>query len=61
MAFSSDRDPAHLAAADWLVRIQSTEVSIEDTLAWQTWLNESPGNACAFARLEEIDNGHALE
>ena len=31
----SDRDPTHLAAADWLVRLQSTDVSIEDTLAWR--------------------------
>jgi len=49
-----DRDPAHLAAADWLVRLQSTDVSIEDTLAWQAWLNENPTNARAFARIEEI-------
>ena len=49
-----DRDPTHLAAADWLVRLQSTDVSIEDTLAWQAWLNENPTNARAFARIEEI-------
>jgi transmembrane sensor len=51
-----DRDPTHLAAADWLVRLQSTDVSIEDTLAWQAWLNESPRNARAFARIEEISH-----
>jgi transmembrane sensor len=49
-----DRDPTHLAAADWLVRLQSIDVSIEDTLAWQAWLNENPRNARAFARIEEI-------
>jgi transmembrane sensor len=49
-----DHDPAHLAAADWLVRLQSTAVSIEDTLAWQAWLRADPANARAFARLEEI-------
>jgi transmembrane sensor len=49
-----DRDPTHLAAADWLVRLQSTDVSIEDMLAWQAWLNENPTNARAFARIEEI-------
>jgi transmembrane sensor len=48
------RDPVHLAAADWLVRMQSTAVSIEDTLAWQAWLRADPTNARAFARLEEI-------
>ena len=49
-----DRDPTHLAAADWLVRLQSTDVTVEDTLAWQAWLNENPTNAQAFARIEEI-------
>ena len=49
-----ERDPAHLAAAEWFVRLQGAEVSLEDTLAWQGWLNESPGNARAFARIEEV-------
>jgi transmembrane sensor len=49
-----DSDPAHLAAADWLVRLQSTDVSLQDTLAWQAWLSENPTNAQAFARIEEI-------
>ncbi len=49
-----ERDPAYLAAADWFVRLQSTEVSVEDTLDWQAWLNESPKNAQAFARIEEL-------
>ena len=49
-----DRDPTHLAAADWLVRLQSTDVSIEDTLAWQAWLKADPTHAQAFARMEEI-------
>jgi transmembrane sensor len=49
-----ERDPAHLAAADWLLRLQSTEVSLEEILAWQAWLNENPQNARAFARVEEL-------
>ena len=49
-----DNDPLHLAAADWFVRLQSTEVSLEETLAWQAWLGESSANAEAFARIEEI-------
>ena len=54
--FSSEieNDPLHLAAADWFVRLQSTEVSLEETLAWQAWLYENPANAEAFARIEEI-------
>src|ERR1700722_18603458 len=49
-----ERDPAHVAAAEWFVRLQGAEVSLEDTLAWQAWLNESPGNARAFARIEAV-------
>jgi transmembrane sensor len=49
-----ENDPLHLAAADWFVRLQSMEVSLEETLAWQAWLNENPANAEAFARIEEI-------
>ena len=51
-----EQDPIHLAAADWIVRLQSTEVSLEETLAWQAWLHESPLNAQAFARIEEISD-----
>ena len=60
MPFSHEieNDPVHLAAADWFVRLQSTEVSLEETLAWQAWLHENPANAEAFARIEEIS--HAL-
>jgi transmembrane sensor len=49
-----ERDPTYLAAANWFVRLQSTEVSLEETLEWQTWLHESPANAQAFARIEEV-------
>jgi transmembrane sensor len=49
-----DTDPLHLAAADWFVRLQSTDVSLEETLAWQAWLYDNPANAEAFARIEEV-------
>ncbi|HEY0341814.1 MAG TPA: FecR domain-containing protein, partial [Steroidobacteraceae bacterium] len=49
-----ERDPAHVAAAEWFVRLQEESVSIEETLAWQRWLQESPDNARAFARIEEV-------
>jgi ferric-dicitrate binding protein FerR (iron transport regulator) len=51
-----ERDPTHLAAAEWYVRLHSSEVSIEETLAWQRWLNESPANSQAFARIEEVSH-----
>ena len=49
-----ERDPAHLAAAEWFVRLHSPDVSVEETLAWQGWLRESPYHARAFARIEEV-------
>jgi transmembrane sensor len=58
MPLSIERDPVYLAAADWFVRLQSTEVTLEETLEWQTWLHRDPSNARAFARIEEIS--HAL-
>jgi transmembrane sensor len=60
MPFSNEieNDPLHLAAADWLFRLQSTEISLEETLAWQAWIQENPANAEAFARIEELS--HAL-
>jgi transmembrane sensor len=48
------RDPIHLAAAQWLLRLQGSDVLLEDTLAWQVWLNEDPRHAHAFARMEEV-------
>jgi transmembrane sensor len=58
MSTGIENDPLHLTAADWFVRLQSTEVSLEETLAWQAWLAEDSANAAAFARIEEIS--HAL-
>jgi transmembrane sensor len=49
-----ENDPRYLAAADWFVRLQSTEISLEETLAWQAWLGENSANGQAFARIEEI-------
>jgi transmembrane sensor len=56
--FASDveRDRVHLAAAEWLVRLQSADFSIEETLAWQAWLTENPDHAHAFARIEEVSS-----
>src|ERR1700679_2354023 len=49
-----ERDPTHLAAAEWFVRLHSPGVSVEETLAWQDWVRESPYHAQAFARIEEV-------
>jgi transmembrane sensor len=53
-----ERDPVYLTAADWFVRLQSTEVSLEETLEWQAWLHGNPAHARAFTRIEELS--HAL-
>src|SRR5215472_10871547 len=47
-------DPIHVAAAEWLVRLQESDLSLHETLAWQGWLNEDPRHAHAFARMEEV-------
>jgi transmembrane sensor len=49
-----ERDPTHLAAAEWFVRLHSPDGSVEETLAWQGWMRESPYHAQAFARIEEV-------
>ncbi len=50
----TEKDPTHLAAADWLVRLQNPEVTLEETLAWQAWVHESEQHAQAFARVEAV-------
>jgi transmembrane sensor len=50
----SERDPTYLAAADWLVRLQNPNVSLEETLAWQAWINEDARHAHAFAKVEAV-------
>jgi transmembrane sensor len=49
-----ERDPTHLAAAEWLMRLQGNAISLDELVAWQSWLNESPQNSRAFARVEEL-------
>src|SRR5690349_9535281 len=51
---TAEHDAIHLTAADWLARLRDPEVSLEETLAWQNWLNEDIRHAQAFARMEEV-------
>jgi len=48
-----ERDPVHQAAAEWFVRLQDAQVSMDEVVAWQNWVSESPRHADAFARIEE--------
>lgn len=50
----AERDPVHRAAAEWFARLRGEELSLEETLAWQAWMNENPQNAAAFARIEAV-------
>jgi len=52
----ADRDPIHLAAAQWFARLRDRDVSLDDTLAWQAWMGEDPRHAQAFARLEDVSS-----
>jgi len=55
----AETDPIHVAAADWLLRMQDPQLSLEETLAWQDWMKASPRHAEAFSRLEEISEAAA--
>lgn len=51
---TAEQDPITLAAADWFARLQEPDVSLEETLAWQRWMNEDPRHAQAFSDIEEV-------
>jgi transmembrane sensor len=40
-------------AAQWFTRMQSPDVSIQQTIQWQSWMNEDPAHAEAYRRIEE--------
>jgi len=43
-----ERDPVHQAAAEWFVRLQDAPVSMDEVVAWQNWISESPRHAEAL-------------
>jgi transmembrane sensor len=49
-----ESDPIHAVAADWLLRLQQSDLSLEDTLRWQQWMSRDPRHAQAFRALEEV-------
>lgn len=49
-----ERDPAYAEAADWLSRLQQATLTLEETLAWQQWMAQSPRHSRAFHELEEL-------
>jgi ferric-dicitrate binding protein FerR (iron transport regulator) len=52
----AEQDPIHAVAADWLLRLQQPDLSLEDTLKWQQWMAQDPRHAQAFHALEEVWN-----
>ncbi len=51
----ADRDPVHAEAAEWFALLREPDISLDDTLAWQTWMSDAR-NAQAFARIEEVSS-----
>lgn len=49
-----ENDPIHEAAAEWVVRLQDPEVSLEDSVAWQAWMKADGRHAEAFNRVSEV-------
>ena len=49
-----ERDPIQATAADWLIRLQEPDLSLEDTLSWQQWMAADPRHSQAFRDLEEV-------
>lgn len=54
IAMDEEMDPSHQAAAEWLVRLQDRNVSLEDTLEWQQWMTADACHAAAFERMEAV-------
>jgi transmembrane sensor len=40
-------------AVRWFTRMQSADISIQQTLQWQSWMSEDPAHAEAYRRIEE--------
>ncbi len=55
-------DQASLEAAAWFARLRADDASGHDRQQWQRWMDQSPANRQAYARLESIWSamgGHA--
>lgn len=50
----ADHDRAHLAAAEWLLKLRDANVSVDEVMAWQRWVQADPKNLAAFERMQEM-------
>lgn len=48
------QDPVYIAAAEWLCRMQQSNLTLEDTLGWQQWMAQDAQHARAFEELEAL-------
>ena len=49
-----ERDPIEFAAAEWMVRLKESSVSVEEVAEWQAWMRSDERHAEAFRRLERL-------
>ena len=49
-----EQDPIYAVAADWLIRLQQPDLSLDETLGWQQWMAEDPRHRDAFRGLEAV-------
>jgi transmembrane sensor len=54
LSVNPEHDPIQLEAADWVGRLSNSNVSLDDTLAWQDWMKADARHAKAFYRFEQI-------
>jgi transmembrane sensor len=50
----AERDPVYEVAADWLLRLRQPNLSLEDTLGWQQWMEQDASHREAFRALEVV-------
>lgn len=48
-----EHDPIHETAAEWFARLQDPNLSMDDTVSWQSWMSADARHAQAFHRIEE--------
>ncbi|WP_129778619.1 FecR family protein [Peristeroidobacter soli] len=50
----AETDPIHLAATEWLMRMQVPDVAQEEISAWLDWMQRDARHAAAFDRIQEL-------
>lgn len=51
---TAEQDPVEFAAAEWIVRLGQSKVSVEEVAEWQQWMRLDERHALAFRRLEAL-------